>query len=262
MKNLISVVVYIYTYRYIHIMKTKKLVILSLNILLIALVVLLITSCSSYTYQSNYSFNGVVENSVIKNDGVFIIRPDGDFLDKGLIFYPGGLVSPEAYSPIAWEIANEAGVVVVIVPMPFDLAVFALRKGLEIIEMLPEITEWYIAGHSLGGAMASTLIYEEPGIFRGLILFGAYPDKKKPLSDIAIPVLSLYGEFDGLATLEKIENTKSLLPLSTQYVCIEGGNHAQFGSYGPQKGDGIATITPEEQWSIVSKKIADYLRGF
>ncbi|NTW09008.1 MAG: alpha/beta hydrolase, partial [Anaerolineaceae bacterium] len=30
---------------------------------------------------------------------------------------------------------------------------------------------------------------------------------------------------------------------------IEGGNHAQFGNYGPQPGDGTATISTAEQQS-------------
>ena len=29
---------------------------------------------------------------------------------------------------------------------------------------------------------------------------------------------------------------------------ITGGNHAWFGSYGEQKGDGTAAISHEEQW--------------
>jgi hypothetical protein len=258
---LTKVVVNIYSYRYILTMQNINHVSKSIGILLIGIVVLLITSCSSYTYQSNYSLNEVVEASVIKNDGVFILSPEGVTPDTGIIFYPGGLVKPEAYTPIAWNIAKEASVTVVIVSMPFDLAVFAPGKGLDVLDMMPEITEWYIAGHSLGGAMASTLIFEEPEIFKGLFLFGAYPDKKKPLTNTNIPVLSFYSEFDGLATIEKIQNTKSLLPESTQFVYIEGGNHAQFGSYGTQKDDGAATITPEEQWGIVSRQISEFIRN-
>ncbi len=242
-------------------MENKNHVNKPINILLISIVILLITSCSSYAYQSNYSFSEAVEASVIKKDGVFIISPEGMATDKGIIFYPGGLVEPEAYTPIAWDIAHEAGVTVVIVSMPFNLAVFAPGKGLDVLDMMPEITEWYIAGHSLGGAMASTLISEEPEIFKGLFLFGAYPDKKKPLTDINISVLSFYGEFDGLATIEKIQNTKTLLPASTRFIYIKGGNHAQFGSYGLQKDDGDAVITPEEQWGIVSTYISEFIQN-
>jgi len=72
----------------------------------------------------------------------------------------------EANTLISWEIANEAEVVVVIISMPFDLAVFAPRKGLGVFEILPEITNWYIAYRSLGGAMASPLISEEHDIIR------------------------------------------------------------------------------------------------
>jgi len=39
------------------------------------------------------------------------------------------------------------------------------------------------------------------------------------------------------------------MPQDYKEVCIEGGNHAQFGSYGTQKGDGTAAIPAEEQWA-------------
>jgi hypothetical protein len=42
---------------------------------------------------------------------------------------------------------------------------------------------------------------------------------------------------------------------------IEGGNHAQFGSYGPQEGDKPATISPEEQWEQVAAATVEFLKG-
>jgi hypothetical protein len=36
--------------------------------------------------------------------------------------------------------------------MPLNLAVFSPNKADEVITDFPEIEEWYIAGHSLGGA--------------------------------------------------------------------------------------------------------------
>jgi len=40
-----------------------------------------------------------------------------------------------------------------------------------------------------------------------------------------------------------------MLPPTTVYVEISGGNHAQFGYYGDQSGDNPATITREAQQS-------------
>jgi hypothetical protein len=60
-------------------------------------------------------------------------------------------------------------------------------------------------------------------------------------------VLAKWQESDGLATEDKIAASRPLLPAATRWVAIEGGNHAQFGWYGPQSGDGTATISREEQ---------------
>lgn len=67
-----------------------------------------------------------------------------------------------------------------------------------------------------------------------------------------MPVVSIYGTLDGLATEENQNSKKELMPENTQYVVIEGGNHAQFGSYGKQAGDNDASISAEEQWAQVA----------
>jgi hypothetical protein len=59
--------------------------------------------------------------------------------------------------------------------------------------------------------------------------------------------LLIYGSQDEVLDHEKYqESLKNLPGVYTEYV-IEGGNHAQFGSYGPQKGDGTALISAEQQ---------------
>ena len=40
---------------------------------------------------------------------------------------------------------------------------------------------------------------------------------------------------------------------------IEGGNHAQFGNYGPQEGDGTAGITAEEQQDETVRLILEWM---
>ena len=40
---------------------------------------------------------------------------------------------------------------------------------------------------------------------------------------------------------------------------IEGGNHAQFGNYGPQKGDLPATISAQDQQAQTVEAIANFL---
>lgn len=80
------------------------------------------------------------------------------------------------------------------------------------------------------------------------------------MTGITIPVVSISASNDGLATPAKIEESRSLLPADTQFVVIQGGNHAQFGSYGAQPGDGTASIPPETQWAQTVQATVDLLQ--
>ncbi|MCX7773010.1 MAG: alpha/beta hydrolase [Clostridia bacterium] len=177
---------------------------------------------------------------------------------KGFIFYPGGKVAPEAYAPMAEKIA-EQGFKAVIVPMPFHLAVFAPDKAREVMKQYPEIKEWFIGGHSLGGVMAAQFAFSNPNSLKGLVLLAAYPQKSKDLSHAALPVLSIYGTNDGFVGQSKIDLSKAFLPKDAIFLPIEGGNHSQMGWYGFQKGDKTATISREEQQRAVVQAITDFM---
>jgi hypothetical protein len=173
-------------------------------------------------------------------------QPQGSTPSSGLIFYPGGRVDPRAYAPAARAIAEE-GHLVVIVPMPLNLAVLGSGRAGEVIKAFPEVGQWAIGGHSLGGAMAAQYTYEHPEQIQGLVLWASYPPSGADLSGRDLPVVSIYGTLDGLASQKDVEGSRALLPSGTQWALIEGGNHAQFGWYGPQSGDNPATISPESQ---------------
>ena len=173
--------------------------------------------------------------------------PAGTQPTTGFIFYPGGRVDPRSYAPPARALA-EQGYLVTIAPMPFNLAVFKPAAADAVIAAHPEITQWAIGGHSLGGAMAANYVYTHPDAVQGLALWAGYPAGNNGLADsAALDVVSISGTLDGLATPEKIEASRPLLPASTRWLPIEGGNHAQFGWYGPQNGDHEATISREDQ---------------
>lgn len=108
--------------------------------------------------------------------------------------------------------------------------------------------------------MAASLVFDEPEMFEGLVLLAAYSPKNNNISSLDLCVTIVYGSLDQLATQSEIEESLPLLPLDTVKVLIEGGNHAQFGQYGTQKGDGVATIGPEEQQKIVIEAILNTLR--
>jgi pimeloyl-ACP methyl ester carboxylesterase len=170
--------------------------------------------------------------------------PGGQQPQTGFIFYPGGHVDYRAYAPLARAIAAQ-GYLVVIPPMPLSLAVFSPAKAAEIIAAHPEIQSWAVGGHSLGGSMAANYLKKNPGKAQALILYGSYPAGSDNLSASGLKTLSVYGSADGGA--EAISASRSLLPADTLWVRIEGGNHGQFGWYGPQPGDGAASIDRLQQ---------------
>jgi hypothetical protein len=219
-------------------------------------------SCSSYSPLEPPIY-GKNSTTFTERIGDWItVRPlsfENTFPETGIVFYPGALVEEEAYLPLAQKIAAEAQVFFVIVPMPFNLAVLAPQRGKKVPEAFPQVKTWLVSGHSLGGAMAASLVDKHQDLFSGLIFLAAYPAKSNDLSKTDLPILSLSGQFDGLATAEKNEATRKLLPPATTYVTIQGGNHALFGDYGEQKGDGKALIEPEQQWKIAAREIAQFL---
>ncbi len=165
-------------------------------------------------------------------------------ISAGFIFYPGGKVEAEAYHPLMQECAKK-GILSVIVEMPFNLAVFDINGADGIREHFPEVQKWYIGGHSLGGSMAASYLDKHRDEYDGLILLGSY--STVDFSDSKIKVISIYGENDQVLNKEKYEKNKSNLPADFKEQIITGGNHAGFGMYGEQKGDGEATISNREQ---------------
>lgn len=178
----------------------------------------------------------------------------------GFIIYPGGRVDWRSYAPIARAIAEE-GYLVSIVPMPLSLAVLSPGSAADVIDKYPGIRYWVIGGHSLGGAMAAYYAYKNPDGIQGLVLWAAYPAASNSLRNYSLKVMSIFASQDGLATKEKIDASRSLLPVDTVWVEIAGGNHAQFGSYGTQPGDGSAEISADEQLRQVAAATVSLLKA-
>ena len=157
-----------------------------------------------------------------------------------------------AYIPLMSRLASE-GILWVLVEMPFHLAVLDMTAAEGIPEQFPEIENWYIGGHSLGGAMAASYLSENADVFAGLVLLGAY--STADLSETNLSVLSIYGSEDLVMNREKYELNKENLPDDFTEIIIEGGCHAYFGMYGSQKGDGVPALSNEEQIMLTSDAI-------
>ncbi len=168
--------------------------------------------------------------------------------DTALIFYPGAKVEYTAYLPIMEKLSRE-GITCVLINMPLNFAIFNKNAANKVFAELPNIKKWFIGGHSLGGAMASSYAAEHKDKIKGLILLGAYI-----YGDVAPEnALTIYGTLNS--DLEKnIDYTENI-------IVIDGGNHAQFGNYGEQKGDLPATITSDEQQEISVKAILEFIEN-
>jgi len=193
-----------------------------------------------------------------KSGAWLAFTPSGSEPKTGLILYPGGRVDPRAYAPHARAIA-EAGFTVVIVPMPLNFAFLGINRADEVIDSFQSIDTWAIGGHSLGGAMAVEFADANPNLVDGLILWASYPAENTDLSDSDLAVLSIYASNDGLATPQDIEASRARLPKDTTWVEINGGNHAGFGWYGPQNGDGPLEISKAEQQGQIVFATVEFL---
>lgn len=168
--------------------------------------------------------------------------------DTALIFYPGAKVESTAYLPLLDKI-RQTGVTCILVDMPFHMAIFDPDAAEEVMAAFPEYSHWYLAGHSMGGAMASRFAARHSDEVDGLILLGAY----------------LYGDYDPQDTLTIYgslnQSVEDKLEYTENVVEIQGGNHAQFGNYGPQRGDLPATISAEEQQEQTVAAIRAFLEA-
>ncbi len=162
------------------------------------------------------------DGSVVVTDAQWLtFAPASTTPVAGLVFYPGGRVDSRAYAPSARALAAR-GLLVVIVPMPLNLAVFAPGRAAEVIAAHPEVAVWAVGGHSLGGAMAAAFAGNHPDAVEGLVLWAAYPASGNDLSgrdDLA--VLSVYATLDGLMTEAERTASASLLPGTACWVALD-----------------------------------------
>lgn len=193
-------------------------------------------------------------------------RPNASSQPVGLIFFPGGMVQPEAYAPMSRTIA-EQGYSVFIVKLPLGSAPLksqeadVINQVLEIISSNEAIQHWFVGGHSRGAAIASRFAYAHGDYFYGLILIGTSHPKEQAfdLSNTTLTVTKIYATNDGLASLDEVEDNAIYLPANTTWVLIEGGNHSQFGYFGKLLFDNPATISREQQQELTIDAILSAL---
>jgi predicted esterase len=211
------------------------------------------------------------DRSILESDQFVTVEKTGQFIHfqpgnnkqpTGFIFFPGGMVAPEAYAPMSGAISRQ-GFNVFIVKLPFGSAPLdsqqasVMEQALKIMEANKSIQHWVIGGHSRGAAIASRFAHLHGESFDGLILIGTSHPKEEAfdLSNTTLAVTKIYATNDGLAGMEEVEANSQYLPAHTTWVRIDGGNHSQFGYYGSQLGDGTAAITREQQQQLTVNAI-------
>jgi hypothetical protein len=200
-------------------------------------------------------------NVTVQNNGNFVVFiPTSNTPITGFVFYPGGHVDYRSYAPVAQEIASH-GYMVSIVRMPLSLAVFGINKADEVITAYPDIRYWVIGGHSLGGSMAASYAGKHADQVHGLVFWASYPGTSDNLSSTSLKGLSSYGSNDQVMNRDNFNATIALLPPGTRMQVIQGGNHAQFGNYGLQPGDGTATISTADQQTQAADLTVRLLRA-
>ena len=186
------------------------------------------------------------------NQGKFYSFEPKAHYDTAFVFIPGGKVEAKAYAPLMHELAK-SGVLCLLLEVKFNLAILDQNAPKGIQDNYKDVNNWYIGGHSLGGTVASKYLSKNPSEYKGIVFLGSYP--QADLSSLNIKCLQMYGSCDKVLKKNKYEAAKLKCPISTKEFVIEGGNHAQFGAYGAQKGDGEASITNEMQWAITVDQI-------
>lgn len=188
----------------------------------------------------------------------------------GFVFYPGAFVKAEAYAPMCRHLAD-LGYHAALCTPPALLSLYDVDLADEVIRYFgDDVSLWTVSGHSMGGVVAAAYANQHVKEFKdkleGVVLLASYPlaipdiVTAGDLSDDSYHTVSIYGSLDGLTTELFIEGSKSFLPSTTKFICIEGGNHSQF-YYGKklQFGDNPATISRDEQQKITLQSICQVL---
>lgn len=243
-------------------MEAKKIMVKRLyfkKIILIFIVIILTISFSIALYFGNY-----YKSNIEKIDDTSVVITEYDdyyfFDDSGnknaLIFYQGAKIDELAYLELLNKIA-ENGIDCFLLKMPFNFALLNVNKANIIINEYDY--NFYVGGHSFGGAISCIYAKNNSNKIKGVVLLAAFSNKDLSNSDLRI--LSVLASRDNILKSERYQSALPNMPKDFIEITIDGGNHSYFGTYGLQKGDNEASITNQEQIEIVCKLIADFINN-
>ena len=235
----------------------------ALGALLLVIVGFLLWANSPYQAEREATLevfrNGGIQVAAV-DEGI-LMTPIADSIalpesPAGLVFIPGARVDAYAYLYQLSGIVEEQGVTMLITEPALNLAFFDTRELDDVTTAAPDVERWFVGGHSLGGVRACMMAADSEA--EGLVLLGSYC--ANDLSESGLTVLSIAAENDGLTELDTIAESAALLPDTARFEIIEGANHAAFGDYGPQSGDGERSITSEQMREQLTALLVELLR--
>jgi len=191
---------------------------------------------------------GSDQQVLVSEERWLVYRPAGSTPATGVILYPGASCDVRGYAPVLREVAA-AGYLVVNVDMPFDFAIFAPDRAQQVRAAYPEIDNWVLIGHSMGGAMAAQFVHRYPQAMAGLVLWDSYPPAAASLAGHELPIWNIHRATPAGAAPDSFEERRQLYPAHSEWVAIAGGNHMNFGSFigGAYQEQWEATISRDDQ---------------
>ena len=245
--------------KYAKLMKNKtfkKYLIISVIAILAIIVISVFISFTNYRRATSDVKQYLKSTETVKvretNSGYLF---DGPGKDSAIIFYPGGKVEPKAYAPLLSELAA-SGIDCFLLNVRFKIAMLDKNRADKVLNSNYDYSNWYLAGHSLGGVVASMYANKNDTRVSGLILLAAYPTSKVGNN---IKMLSIYGSDDGVLDMDKYTQAKKYESINNNEIVIIGGNHSQFGNYGLQKGDNEAVVSRSEQQATTVESIVKFI---
>ena len=215
-----------------------------------------VNDCYHADVQAVDMIRGISDTYTVEDRGDYYIFTSGCDNNTGLVFYPGGKVECEAYAPLLARLAGK-GITCILLKMPFNLAILDVDAAKGVKSAVPNVKNWYIGGHSLGGSTAAKYIKKSGDDYEGIIFLASYTVEN--LSGMDLRALLIYGSNDKVMNMNRFVESQGNLPKNTEQFVIQGGCHSYFGSYGLQKGDGEPNITREEQYEATVDAIVDFV---
>jgi hypothetical protein len=170
---------------------------------------------------------------------------------EAMVFFPGARVDPHAYAATFADFVAQTGMTVIIPRPTLNLALADTRSAKDLQALASNAVITAVGGHSLGGVKACQMAPELGASH--LVLLASYC--ASDISASTISVITLLGSNDGLTDLAAVDAAEALIPEGSPRLVLEGLNHASFGDYGPQNGDGVAS-TPR---NLAIQQITDSL---